>query len=383
MPCSKTIHIQIIQPLIPAYRSSLFVQLSKQVNLKLKLHASKTVPGILNLVSINNEEYSYFDHPCIAFWGNRFFWQKKLCLDPEMGVGDVLVVSGNLRFLSNFPILFQAKRKRIAIIWWGHGSSKRRSKFKDIINRIVMHFVDIRLLYTDKEVEDYKQQGFPANKLFATNNAINQKPINNAILAWGAKKLFQFKNSEGITNKKILLFCGRRTGSVSLNLVYDALAQLNVNGNYFFVVIGPKEENAALKKQAEDLNIEANIRWVGPIFNQHELAPWFLSADCFVFPGPIGLSILHAFAYGLPTIVPDVVHNPEIAAFNDGQNGLFYKDGDANNLTEKISMITENPVFSNKLSEAAFQTVETKYNMDNMVNRYLAAIQAASTCVLP
>lgn len=377
------IRIQIIQPLIPAYRSPLFQQLAAQPMYRLRVCASKTVPNIPNLMSVDEDkEYSDLAHPCRGYIGNRFLWQQNLKLDPEMKPGDVLIVSGNLRFLSNIPLILRAKRKKVGIIWWGHGFSKQRNKFKDLINHIIMRLVDVRLLYTDAEKDYYKRQGFQGDKLFATNNAIDQEPINKAILAWGTEKLFQFKNSEDIVNKKILLFCGRRTGPVSLNLVYDALAQLNVNDNYLFVIIGPKEEETVLKRQAEDLNIKASIRWLGPIFDQHELAPWFLSADCLVFPGPIGLSLLHAFAYSLPVIVPDIAHGPEIVALNEGKNGLLYKDGNANDLKEKISLITEDSVFLKKLSKTAYQTIQKKYNMENMVSRYITAIQAASRCVL-
>jgi len=378
------ISILIVQPLIPAYRSPLFQELAAQPIFKIKVCASKTVPGIPNLTSVDDEkQYTDLAHPCKSFMGNRFLWQQHLRLDPEMKSGDVLIVSGNLRFLSNIPLIFHAKMKKVGVIWWGHGSSKQKSKLKDMINRIVMHLIDVRLLYTDTEIDNYKKQGFHSDKLFATNNAIDDKPIKKAILTWDKDRLRQFKKSEHIVNKKTLLFCGRRTDSVSLDLVYSALAQLNAEeNNYIFIVIGPKEEHTALKSQAKALNIEKSVRWLGPIFNQQDLAPWFLSAACFVFPGPIGLSILHAFAYSLPVIVPDIVHNPEIAAFTDGKNGLLYKDGDDKDLREKISSITENPVFSEKLSKTARQTVEYKYNMENMVNRYIAAIQAASSHVL-
>ena len=42
---------------------------------------------------------------------------------------------------------------------------------------------------------------------------------------------------------------------------------------------------------------------LGSIYDEIELAPWFLTADAFVYPENIGLSILHAFGYGLPVRV--------------------------------------------------------------------------------
>jgi glycosyltransferase involved in cell wall biosynthesis len=380
MSYTSPIRVQIIQPLIPDYRVPLFQRLGKHDNLRLKVCASRTLPykDYPSTVEMG-DKYVDLEHPCIGFFRNQLIWQRKLKLDPDMGEGDVLVVSGNLRFISNIKLIWKAKRKRVSVVWWGHGFSKRRNRFKDAINRIVMHFIDVRLLYTDKEVEEYKRLGFSANKLFATNNALDQEPIRKAKAAWGTDKLKEFQHRENIEGKDILLFCGRRTKSVSLEVVFAALAQLREkNDNYLFVIIGPDDSGGVLGEKARELGVEDCIRWLGPMYNQHDLAPWFLSACCFVFPGAIGLSLLHAFFYALPVIVPDCTHNPEIAAFSDGENGLFYKDGNVDDLRDKITTITDHQEYHKKLSAKALQVVENDYNMNAMANRYVEAIIAAA-----
>jgi len=228
-------------------------------------------------------------------------------------------------------------------------------------------------------VNEYKELGFPANKLFATNNALDQEPIKEATAAWGKERLKEFRERENIAGKQVLLFCGRRTNSVSLEDVFIALAQLRrTNDRYLFVIIGPDDSDGILGEKAKRLGVDDCIRWLGPMYDQHELAPWFLSARCFVFPGAIGLSLIHAFSYGLPVIVPDCMHCPEIAALCDGENGFFYKNNDVDDLTHKISAFIENPELQYKLSAEALRSVERNYSMDNMVYRYVAAIKAAS-----
>lgn len=374
------IRVQIIQPLIPAYRVALFRWVAKCSDLQVKVCASKTVPGIENLSSVDiEEELADLKHPCHAFFRNRFLWQNNLHLDPDMGKGDVLVLCGNLRFLSNIPLILNAKIRGVSLVWWGHGFSKRRNLFKDLINRIVIHFVHVRLFYTDKEVEEHKLMGLPENKLFATNNAIDQDPIRKAKAAWGNKKLLEFQRIENIDGKHILLFCGRRTKSVSLELVFAALAQLReTDDKYIFAIIGPDEGEGFLAQKAREFGVEDCIRWLGPMFDQHELAPWFMSARCLVNPGAIGLTIIHSFSYGLPVVVPDCVHGPEIAALSDEENGLFYIDGNVNDLVKKISALIYNPAYQKNMSANALKTAEKDYNMANMVNRFVGAIRAAS-----
>ena len=380
MVSKKHVYVQIIQPLIPEYRIQLFQQLAEHDGLHVKVCASRTLPyKEFPPSSARHETYADLDHSCIGLMGNHFLWQRNMHLDPSMGKGDVLVVCGDLHFLSNIPLIWMAKRKGIGVVWWGHGFTKRRNRLKDILNRIIMNCIDVRLLYTDKEVAEYKQLGYPANKLFATNNTIDQEQIRKAIVAWDWTKLNEFKKRENITEKKVLLFCGRRTKSISLELVFTALAQLRKNNDkYLFIIIGPDNSDGYLGKKAKELGVEDCIRWIGPIYHQILLAPWFLSASCFVFPGSIGLGLIHAFSYGLPVILPDCNHGPEIEAFSDGENGYYYRNGSVEDLAKIISTIVEHPELKQKLSICALHTVENTYTMEAMVNRFLEAIHMAA-----
>ena len=376
-------NVQIIQPLIPLYRVPLFTMLAACDDLHVKVSASLTHPGIEDGLSSEKRglEYEDLDHPCVTWGGDRFMWQRNLQLDADMGPGDVLVISGNLRFLSNIPLIWKARRRKVGIVWWGHGFSKRRSPLRDAIRRVFLHFADVILLYTDKEVEEYKRWGFPEEKLFATNNSIDQASVREATVAWSETRLEEFRRREDLTGKHVLLFCGRRTKSVSLELVFSAIARLRkTHGKLLYVIIGPDDENQILKTKAVELGIEDCIRWLGPIYDQDLLAPWYLSATSFVFPGSIGLSLIHSFSYGLPAIIPDCQHFPEIAALHDGENGLFYREGDVVDLAKKISSLIEDPAYRQKLSAEALRSVERDYNMDNMVERYREAIYVAAAC---
>jgi len=62
----------------------------------------------------------------------------------------------------------------------------------------------------------------------------------------------------------------------------------------------------SLKKLAKESNVYDNIVFVGEKYGKdnHE---YFLRSDVFVYPGAIGLSILHAMSFGLPIITTDVI----------------------------------------------------------------------------
>jgi glycosyltransferase involved in cell wall biosynthesis len=374
------IKVQIIQPLIPLYREPIFRRLSECEGLQIKVCASRTVPGIDNLSSVENgAKYADLEHPCIGWLGDRILWQRKMRLDTDMIEGDVLVVCGDMHYFSNIPLIWMAWKRKVGIVWWGHGFAKNRNRFKDFLTRFNMRLVDVRLLYTDKEVDNYRKLGFPANKLFSTNNALDVEPIHQAIVSWTPERLAEFSERHRIAGKHVLLFCGRRICTVDLPLVFSALKRMNsINDKYILAIIGPDESGKALGESARCLGLGDCVRWLGPIFDQSDLAPWFLSAKCFVFPGSIGLSLIHAFAYGLPVILPDCIHNPEISVFRNGENGFYYSDGNEDDLIQKILLIVSDSQLRHDMSNSARNSVENHLSINNMVKRFVSAIETAS-----
>lgn len=376
----RPIRVQIVQPLVPTYRVPLFRGLAQCRGLYVSVDASRTVPGLPDIASVEmGTEYVNLDHPCVGIIRNRVLWQRGLHLDAHMGRGDVVVLSGNLRFVSNMPLMIRAKIRRVAIVWWAHGFSKRRTLFKDIINRLLSWIVDVRLLYTDEEVEEYRRLGISNDKLFALNNAIDHRSIHECMAAWKGEELKRFQEREHLSGKRLLLFCGRRVGKVALSDVFEAMALLKESGNeYTLAIIGPDHSGGYLGDRARQAGVGHSVRWLGPMFDPYAMTPWFMSAQCFVFPGAIGLGLLHAFSYGLPVIVPRCVHGPEAAALRPGVNGLTYCQGNVVDLAEKINAIAMNSEYRRTMSEEARMTVEMHYNLDMMIERFVAAIRAAA-----
>ena len=63
----------------------------------------------------------------------------------------------------------------------------------------------------------------------------------------------------------------------------------------------------------------------------------------FIYPGSVGLSLIHAYNYGLPSIIFSDMryHMPESAAFKEGFNGISYKKDSATSLARSIDMYAQ------------------------------------------
>lgn len=91
----------------------------------------------------------------------------------------------------------------------------------------------------------------------------------------------------------------------------------------------------------------------------------------------IGLSLLHAFGYGLPVVTSDRLdaQNPEIEALRPSQNGLLYRHGDFKALAESLRELLTNEALRNALSKEAQRTVTEDFSLERMVDGFDKAIQ--------
>ena len=373
---NKKINVQIIQPVVPKYRLPLFEALINDERLNVKIMAGKTEPGGVKSVQTDIAHID-FEHSVKVIL-KKLFWQKNLILLPQLSRGDVLIINGNIKFLSNYPLILEAKQKGISVVWWGHGWSSTTTKISFFIRKQFMKFfADALLLYTQKEKQMFLEEGFNEEKIFFMNNTIYNKDIEKIKENINQDELVSFKIQNNLVNKKILLFVGRlrKTPSTNLELVINALKSLG--DDYRLVIIGDGEEKSNFIKLSKELEISKKILFLGAIYEEKELAPWFMTADCFVYPGAIGLSLLHSFSYGLPVITNDRIttHGPEIAALDDNANGKLFIKNDEKSLIEAISVVSKNKDFFKK---NALSTIRNDFSFDKTIQRVTDCIVSAS-----
>ena len=376
------LNIQIVQPLVPEYRVPFFNGLARHHACRIQVHASETFPGVKSLQSApNRNPVVHLQYPFVGIFRNRLLWQKGLRLEERLKPGDVLVLCGNARFLSNYPLIWKAKKRNVATVWWGIGAMPGQNRLNYYIRKRLMKWTDVILLYTEKEKEDFLRMGFAPDRLFAINNAIDQEPIREATQKWTATRLEAFQEEQGIQDKQLFLFCGRLAAKARIDLAIEALALLKARKkDCMLIIIGDGEERDSLRRLAEKLGVMDSIRWLGALYEQEVMAPWFLSAKVFVYPGYIGLSIMHAMGYGLPVITHHNMSNqsPEVSALRDGENGMFYQEHDSKDLSDRMIELLNNDGLRIRMSDRALQTATAEFTMGEMVRRFVVAARSAS-----
>jgi glycosyltransferase involved in cell wall biosynthesis len=376
------IKVLIVQPVLPHYRVPLFAALAAIDDFSLTVAASPKFPGTPNSIS-GAPAWADLSHPCSSL-GQQIFWQHSLRLPADMGAGDVLVFNGNPRILSNLPLFLQARRRRIGTLWWGHGWSSSSVAWRARIRYRLMRQADAVLLYTDAEVCALRAM-LPEwrRPLFALNNTIDTAPSVQAALKWPKDRLDRFRSGHDLSGARLLLFCGRLRSvpPTELEVALRAFAELYTeDSRWRMAIVGDGEERARLQRLGGTLGINAGLLWPGAIYDEQELAPWFLCADALVNPGAIGLSLLHAFSYGLPVVTHSDQrrHGPEIAALIDGRNGLLFARADARDLARQLRTLCLEPDTGSRMRAAARETIMTTFGFEAMVGRFAEAIRSAA-----
>lgn len=374
--------VTIIQPNVPHYRVPLFDALADQPGVNLSVVSASVGHGTQYSGHMSGMPYLDDNHSWRKLLpGGALLWQRGLSQVHLGEAGDVLIICGNLRYVSNYPLMLRARHSGMGIVWWSHGRTRCPKPVVEQLRLAVLKFVDAVLLYTDDEVQLYKSMGLPPAKLFATNNTVDEASIHRATDRWNSKQLEQFCTQKSLDQKALLLFCGRLKTAARLDLALRAMKLLHNRGlNCQLVVIGDGPERQRLEYLASELGLSQSMRWMGALYDQVDLAPWFLSARALVYPGPIGLSLMHALNYGLPVITHNnhANHKPEIAAFEHGVNGLQFTEGDVEDLAAKVAAILSAPSLRDRLSTGALRTIREHYGLARMVDGFIKAVQYAS-----
>jgi glycosyltransferase involved in cell wall biosynthesis len=381
MGMAKEFWVYVQQPTVPHYRLPFFDAVDKRLQHRLCVSASRHVCGGPSSVTAQRD-YLDLEHPCKEVWGGRAFWQRAMRPGPDVGPGDVVVVSGNPRFLSTLRLVYLAHRRGMGVVWWGHGWSPTSSETRARVRTRLMRTSHAVLLYTDREVEDWRPR-LPAHiGLFGAQNAVDHSQARDETARWNGERLKGFVKEQRLGERCLLLFCGRlrRQPATQLDVLLSALAKLIVRDpRYLLAVIGDGEEMPRLRAIAQARGVDAHVRWLGAQHDEGQLAPWFLSSLCFVYPGSIGLSLLHAMSYGLPVIThaDRRHHGPEIAALRDGWNGIEFSPGDVDDLAQKVESLARNPELRHSMASNARHTAHSEFTIENMTERFYAAVSYA------
>jgi glycosyltransferase involved in cell wall biosynthesis len=355
--------IIFLQPTIPSYRLGFFNKLAKIYGSQFMVYASHVNMGAISA----RQEGEVWEHRVgsIATILPGLFWQRGV-LAIRVRKGDVVVISGNARGLSNLVLLLKSRFADATTVWWGHYRSSTTVKWRMKLRMLLMRMSHVSLFYTDREIKECKRSGVvdSSRPVFALNNGIDIAPIQRTRIKYIAS-----------TRKLSVLFIGRLTKKAELDLLLQAMA-VNRAVPFQLDVVGDGEEISELKALTAKLELEDRVVWHGGLVDENRIADVANTCRLFVYPGSVGLSLIHAFAYGLPAIIHDDrnQHMPEHAAFESYENGYPFEKGNAESLAAAILGLIDDKPCLEKYSQSALYKADHEFNVDVMAERFCKMI---------
>lgn len=355
--------IIFVQPTIPKYRESFFKGIYEKIPDNLIVYASDMDIGVISQKSIEKPWLRKLEsHKKIIF---GLSWQKGVKKIP-ISKEDIIIISGAPKDLSNIFLLIRAKLNNAKIVWWGHFWSSSSTHWKLKLRMSLLKFVDVVLFYTENEIAEFRNQfpNFTELPVFALNNGLDKSEINVLRKPYDAKD-----------RRYHILFIGRVTLKSNLSLLLEALSSESCK-NIYLNIIGDGQYITNLQSYAKQLGIEERIYWHGGLIDEAKIASIANQCRLFVYPGAVGLSLIHALDYGLPAIVHNNrwTHMPEIAALENEVNGLMFHENDSNSLAKCISELIRKEDILNKMSSNAVALTNKTFNSDDMTNRFFNMI---------
>jgi glycosyltransferase involved in cell wall biosynthesis len=380
MPAEPAIRVGVVQIIIPHYRVPLFDRIGRTSGIELTVWSdSRPRAGSLQAAPPTT---AFRMEAAPARFVGPFLWQPGMMEAARSGV-EVLVLPWNARAVHLRRALRCARRAGVRTILWGHGTSKRENTLRRWLRRRLLRDADGVLLYGDHAARRLIQDGWPPEHVFVAHNAIDQQPILQARSSWRQRpaELLEFQRQAGLVDRQVIIFISRLEPENRLHLLLEALVMVRRScPQAMAVIIGEGPDRAALERLSQSLRLEDALIFTGAVYEEMRIAPWALSARLCAYPVNIGLSLLHAFGYGLPVITSNRLsaQNPEIEALRDGVNGLLYEHGSAADLAARITALLRDEARRSAMSQAALDTVSGPqgYTLERMVEEFVAAIRA-------
>jgi glycosyltransferase involved in cell wall biosynthesis len=286
-----------------------------------------------------------------------FFVQPQLNLSVMFARYDCVVAMFDLRWPAYICPLFRGGRPKY--ILWGHRYSGNH--IANFLRDRLMARADKLLMYGEEEVARMASRGVPLDKIVVASNTIH---IPNHRDYSGAEK-------------SSILFVGRLQVSKRVDEIIESFARLRsvIPATISLDIVGSGDIERDLRRLAKERGVLDRVVFHGRVDDHEVLAQRFSCAYAYVSPSPVGLGVLHSFAYGVPVVtLRNARHGPEFHNIRHGVNGLVCED--MSSFDRAVERICSSSSLSSDLGRRAYEFYSTERSLELMLGGFRSAIEA-------
>jgi glycosyltransferase involved in cell wall biosynthesis len=371
--------IAVVTNVLPVYRRDYYRRLIEKLGSNLTIYCQDRIPG-MNLKLVHDElgNSVRLVKVCSAE-REKIVWQWLPYRELIRGY-DIYFLEGNPRVVSTvlFATVLRLLRRKVVICGQKH-TAGAKPLFEATRLRWWRTF-NFLFLYTELEAQQMRAELSSDKLVISMNNGLDQQAIDREIAQWNPAALAEWRTERELDGRQLLLSCARLEPKNQFSQTLPALQRLvQTRPSILWCVIGSGPEDDSLKQQVKQLGLENNVLWLGSIYEEHDLAPWFLSAELLIHPAAIGLSLLHAYGYGLPVVTHSnsATHMPEFSALTESNRALCFEENNTEEMAANVTLALGNPAQLKLIAVDASRVAGTQYNTAVMADRFCAMIEAA------
>lgn len=275
---------------------------------------------------------------------------------------DVVINFLHLKDMMIVPLTLFCRSHSIPMIYWNHGINMQhpdswiRNSLFHFIHRIssaVIIYSPDQMKYVDRSV---------LRKTFIAFNTLSFSKDGEYRKIMPCKD--DIKSKYGIKEKYVLLYISRVMPYKGLDYLLDYFKN---SDNLALVIVG----GGINDNQLEIVKQTSHYYYLGEKYGD-DVDDIYSIGDLFSTPGHIGLAVNQAFYWGLPVLVLDRIHAPEVYYLKDGVNGYILPTMDA--LRDKVQQLLNAPDELSEVSAAARRTYENDMQLERMFSGFTQAI---------
>jgi glycosyltransferase involved in cell wall biosynthesis len=210
--------------------------------------------------------------------------------------------------------------------------------------------------------------------------AFGMNPENTVIFPWGVdiehftKKTFKRSNVRTFT-----LFCNRTWEEIyGVDVLAKAFVKVAASSpNVNLVLLGGGSQGARIRHILINGAVMDRVHFGGQV-TYNDLPRWYQMADIYISPSHVdgsSVSLMEALACGVPCLGSDIPGNKEWIV--EGENGWLFRDGDANDLANKILAAIKSRKSFKQICESARKTAEQRADWKKNFGKLLEAYDKA------
>jgi len=278
---------------------------------------------------------------------------------------DTLLLWGNCTWPTMWLAALLGKLRGKKILYFTHGWIRKDPGLKGWFRNAFYKIADGLLVYGHRSKCIGIDFGFDPAKIHVMYNTLDcdyQDAIRAKLKPDDRQKTREKLFGKDSSNP-ILVNVTRLHHFKKLDMLIDAAAKLNQRGTPTNVlIIGEGPHKPELEQLAKEKGV--NAVFTGALYDELEIGLMLNASDLAVMPGPVGLLVMHAFAYGVPVVSNNDYNTqmPEFEAIIPGLTGDFFEAGNLDSLTDTIERVLKSPMTYEERYDKTRESIERFYN---------------------